>query len=233
MTYELEWFKFKFSTLKPPEIKRYLEINKLKYQPITDEEKCDVREGLNDSTKNHGADKVDREEFYRVPFTEVPDLVRNRRCFIKHGFAYVIASDFVSIVAGLHEECIDNGLSAVAKLMPEIENDERLVEFIKSLHTSYTGKDYAVSNGEKVPIECIDQLSKKSFPLCMRQCHETLRTKHHHKHFGRLQYGLFLKAIGVTVEDSLRYVLVCCRYFDFSYRKKCQSIITAKYCCIA
>lgn len=39
----------------------------------------------------------------------------------------------------------------------------------------------------------------------MRYCHETLRTKHHAKHGGRLQYGLFLKGIGVTMEDSLRF----------------------------
>lgn len=205
MTYELEWFKFKFSALAPPEIKRYLDIYKMDYLPIADDEKNNIREHLNESTKNYGADRVDREEFYRVHFTDVPDLVRGRRCYIHKGYAYVISSDFVSIVASLHEACIESGLNAVARLMPQIENDERLVDFIKSLHTSYTGKDYAVNHGESVPIECIDQLSKKSFPLCMRQCHEVLRTKHHHKHFGRLQYGLFLKGIGVSMEDALRY----------------------------
>lgn len=207
MTYEMEWFKLKFSTLQPAEVKRYLETNKLNYQPITADEKDEIREGLNDSSRNYGAERVDREEFYKVPFTEVPDLVRGRRCYIKKGFAYVISTDFVSVVAGLHEACIENGLAAVLKIMPQIENDERLVDFIKQLHTSYTGKDYSVSHGDKLPIECIDQLSKKSFAMCMRNCHEGLRTKHHLKHSGRLQYGLFLKAIGVTLEDALRYVI--------------------------
>lgn len=191
--------------LTSPEIKRYLEVNKMDYQPITEEEKNDLREHLNGSTKGYGAERVNLEEFFRVIWTEVPDLVRGRRCYIKNGYAYVIASDFVSVVAGLHEACIENGLNTAAELMPNIENDERIVGFVKSLHTSYTGKDYAVHRGERVPIESIDQLSKKSFPMCMRQCHEILRTKHHHKHHGRQQYGLFLKGIGVTLEDSLRY----------------------------
>lgn len=202
----MEWFKYKFSVLGASEIKRYLEINKLDYQPITEDEKSDIKEGLYDSTKMHGVEKVERDEFYKVHFTDVPDLVRNRRCYIKNGYAYVISTDFVLIVAGLHEACIENGLTAATRLLPEIENDERLVDLLKQLHTSYTGKDYAVKHGGNIPIEAIDQLSKKSFSMCMRQCHEILRTKHHLKYHGRLQYGLFLKGIGVTLEDSLRFV---------------------------
>ena len=37
------------------------------------------------------------------------------------------------------------------------------------------------------------QLSRTSYPLCMRQLHTALKENHHLKHGGRLQYGLFLK----------------------------------------
>lgn len=207
----MEWFKMKFSCLKPAEIKRYLEINELNYHPITDDEKSDIKDGLYDSTAMHGVFQIENEEFYKVHFTAVPDLIRGRRCYVKGGYAYVIANDFISIVAGLHEACIENGLTAAAQVLPDLDNDERLVELLKTLHTSYTGKDYVVGTKGSIPIESIDQLSKKSFPLCMRQCHENLRSKHHLKHQGRLQYGLFLKGIGVTLEDSLRYA------FSFSF----------------
>lgn len=37
----------------------------------------------------------------------------------------------------------------------------------------------------------------------MRTLHEKLRDAHHLKHMGRMQYGLFLKGIGVSLEDAL------------------------------
>ena len=49
------------------------------------------------------------------------------------------------------------------------------------------------------------QHSKTSFPLCMRFLHEALRNSHHLRHGGRLQYGLFLKGIGVTLQDAMRF----------------------------
>lgn len=86
-----------------------------------------------------------------------------------------------------------------------MEDDERFTNLVKNLHTSYTGKDYTVSKTANIPIESLDSLSKKSYPMCMRVIHESLRSKHHLKHGGRMQYGLFLKGIGVTLEDSLRF----------------------------
>lgn len=49
------------------------------------------------------------------------------------------------------------------------------------------------------------QHAKTSYPLCMRFLHEALRTNHHLRHNGRLQYGLFLKGIGVNLQDSMRF----------------------------
>ena len=39
----------------------------------------------------------------------------------------------------------------------------------------------------------------------MRHLHETVRKEHHLRHFGRLQYGLFLKSIGLTLEQAMTF----------------------------
>lgn len=193
---EMEFFRFKFSALSPTQIKEYIEIYEMGYRPITEEQKQDVREQLQ---------SVDSLDFYKVSFLAVLDLVRYRKCILKGGFAYVSSVDFISIIGNHHQQFIEKGLTAHLKILPEFENDERIVRIIKGLHTSYVGKDYTVNKDADVPIESLDQLSLKSFPPCQRMCHDALRSTHHLKYFGRLQYGLFLKGIGVTLEDSLRF----------------------------
>jgi DNA primase large subunit len=39
----------------------------------------------------------------------------------------------------------------------------------------------------------------------MRTMQEALQAKHHLKHGARLQYGLFLKGIGLTLEEAMLF----------------------------
>lgn len=197
----MEIFRFKFSSLSSSEVKEFVEIYEMGYKPISDEQKQEIRQELQCSV----VQSIDSIDFYKVRFLSVLDLVRQRRCFLKGGFAYVSSMDFSSIIGNHHQQFIEKGLIAHLKLLPEFENDERIVGIIKGLHTSYIGKDYTINKDADVPIESLDQLSLKSYPPCMRRVHDTLRTTHHLKHNGRMQYGLFLKGIGVTLEDSLRF----------------------------
>lgn len=201
---EMELFRLKFSNLTPHDITKFLEVNNLKYTPLTDDEVNEIKDSLYESTAGNNL-IIEKLDFYKVAFGEVLDLVKARKCFLKDGYAYVSTHDFMSVVASKHEHYIQLGLQSALLLLPEIETDDRIFGLVKGLHTSHTGKDYTLGSADNVPIECIDQLSKKSFPLCMRTCHETLRIKHHHKYNGRLQYGAFLKGIGVTLEDALRF----------------------------
>lgn len=199
----MEFFRFKFSSLSSSEIKEYVEIYEMGYRPITKEQKDELWQEL--SAQCLVTQKIDNLDFYKVSFLAVLDLVRLRKCFLQRGFAYVSSTDFSSIIGNHHQKFIEKGLMAHLKLLPEFENDERLVGIIKGLHNSYIGKDFTVNKDADVPIESLDQLSLKSYPPCMKMCHDSLRSTHHAKHKSRLQYGLFLKGIGVTLEDSLRF----------------------------
>ncbi|XP_058443290.1 DNA primase large subunit [Malaya genurostris] len=202
---EMELFRLKFAGLSSQDVKDFVQKYEMSYMPLTPEQKDEIKDGLYESTVYQSIVQIEAMDFYQVRFTDVLDLVRGRKCYLKGGFAYVGAADFISIIANKHLQYIEDGLQAHLRLLPELENDERFSILIKNLHTSYTGKDYTVSKAGSVPIESLDQLSKKSFPLCMRYCHDTLKAKHHLKHGGRIQYGLFLKGIGVTMDDSLRF----------------------------
>ncbi|XP_032299605.1 DNA primase large subunit isoform X2 [Coturnix japonica] len=93
-----------------------------------------------------------------------------------------------------------------ARSLPSVQSDERLQPLLNHLSHSYIGPDYSVQkNTGKISLEHIDALSVKSFPLCMRQLHKALRENHHLRHGGRMQYGLFLKGIGLTLEQALEF----------------------------
>lgn len=59
--------------------------------------------------------------------------------------------------------------------------------------------------GSTVCVYLVFQLSKDSYPLCMQNLHQNLRQYHHLKHWGRQQYGLFLKGIGLSLEEALKF----------------------------
>ena len=40
-------------------------------------------------------------DYYRVHFTEVIDLVRTRRVYMKSGYAYITGSDIISVLVSL------------------------------------------------------------------------------------------------------------------------------------
>lgn len=202
---ECELFKMRFIAMRNPDaIDAFFKQNNLCYTSISNDEKDNLMNFLRESTRTEGPVSVENLKFYKVKFFEVLDLVRTRKVYLSGGYAYIPHTDFVSVLLAQYKTHLKQTLAVASHHLGEIEQDERLVSLLKGLHQSYAGNDYSSTN-TVVPIESLDSLSVKSFPLCMRTLHEYLRTAHHLKHGGRLQYGLFLKGIGVTLEDSLRF----------------------------
>lgn len=202
--HELDLFRLKFAGLGGDDVAAFVRVHRLDYTPLDAADIEAVKDGLYESTGGYNL-VLERMDFYRVPFAEVLDLVQRRRCYLRAGWAYVSTKEFISVMAGRQERCIHDGLLSTLRMLPAVESDERLFQLIRELHSSYTGKDFTVGSADRVPIECLDQLARKSFPLCMRTAHEHLRQRHHHKYGGRMQYSLFLKGIGVTLEDCLLF----------------------------
>ncbi|EFN78342.1 DNA primase large subunit [Harpegnathos saltator] len=82
-----------------------------------------------------------------------------------------------------------------------VKYDLRL-QFLSQKVQSYLFKECTIHG--RVTIENIDAESEK-FPPCMRHLHSILKSRHRLSHYARLYYSLFLKEIGMKLDDSITF----------------------------
>eukprot|EP00842_Homolaphlyctis_polyrhiza_P006472 jgi/Hompol1/6826/HPOL_000294-RA len=144
--------------------------------------------------------------FYKVPFEQVCDLVGRRAVLVIAGSAFVPEHERSTLIVNAFRDALAENLLATAKSLPRLDEQDRLIPILNSLSSQYLDKDYCSTasnslNG-KVRHDQIDSLAIH-FPPCMQSLHQSLRKNAHLKHFGRLQFGLFLKGIGLPLDEAL------------------------------
>src|SRR5687767_3996839 len=101
-------------------------------------------------------------------------------------------------------------LKLTARALPRLDEDDRLTPILDHLSKNFVTPDAAYMSGSTAPegahisANNIDNLSQH-FPACMSHLHRSLRRDAHLKHYGRLQYTLFLKGIGLSLDESLLF----------------------------
>ncbi|KAH7339642.1 DNA primase large subunit [Rhizoctonia solani] len=152
------------------------------------------------------------EPYFKVHWTRVTDLVATRKVYLERGYAYVPSKDQNSIVYQEFSSRLERALEQTSRAVPRLDEDDRLVPLLQHLTQSFlngiassSAASFADENGELVRAEQVDELAVRHFPACMRNLHDALRKDHHLRHQGRLQYGLFLKAIGMSVDEALTF----------------------------
>jgi DNA primase large subunit len=96
-----------------------------------------------------------------------------------------------------------------ARALPSLDEDDRLSPILAHLSRSFTAPE-ATFDASSQPSSLqptaanVDALARH-FPLCMSHLHTKLRADAHLKHFGRLQYTLFLKGMGLSLDDCLLF----------------------------
>ncbi|KAK7066972.1 DNA primase large subunit [Halocaridina rubra] len=209
---ETDLFRARFQHIaksKPEQITKFMAQNNLNFTPITNEELNSERENLIKGTHYiAGGDMLEGRTFFKVLFTEALELVKSRKVFLKGGFAYVPDTDLVTLVATSFRAHLSQALAFTNRALPQLDDDERLFKLLQDFDKRYTGNDYSEKKKGQhhvITPDMIDHIATKSFPPCMRQLNDVLRTTHHLKHGGRLTYGLFLKAAGLSLEDALHF----------------------------
>jgi DNA primase large subunit len=211
---ELTLFRMRYETDDTKEREAFLQSRSFNWIPVSNEEKEKFRPQLVAANQHNKADErwVSSETFLKVKWTSVPDLVEKRRVFLKGGWAYVPSKEQLSIILQEFESNLTQALELTARAVPSLDEDSRLIPilnnlshgFIAGVPSEWTG-GAGDGSGSEIKAEMIDDLAPAHFPLCMRVMHESLRKDRHLKHYGRLNYGLFLKVLGLTIEEAMAF----------------------------
>ncbi|XP_031476813.1 probable DNA primase large subunit isoform X2 [Nymphaea colorata] len=182
----------------------------LPLKALTHDEFKDVKDELGQVARSINQPlPTDDSIFFKIPFEEVPELVAARSVYLRKGYGYVAVNQVVSLVANQFRSHLSKALVLTNRkwttTIRELEKD-RLTPIVEGLSTRYLGPDYSQPKEyAEISLKDIDQIARSSFSLCMRHLFYKLREDHHLKHGGRMQLGLFLKGVGLKLDDALAF----------------------------
>lgn len=223
--FESELFKYRFNQLSILETRRFLADEGLNYEVATDSERDDMIQTYGQDDRSNPLEDVflltsgtsskeasfnfSKAFFYKVPFTEVCDLVRSRRVYIKKGIAFVPQRDLISALTSRFIAELTAKLETAAKSLVWTSKDERMGPLLAKLQSASIGTDMSTMSVTAklgaVRLDDVPSLAKRSFPMCGRVLDTALTKEHHLKYDARVQYSLFLKGIGLTMDDCVAY----------------------------
>ncbi|KAJ2503779.1 DNA primase subunit pri2 [Coemansia sp. RSA 2049] len=145
------------------------------------------------------------EQLFEVEFERVLDLVSRLQVVLQGGRAYVPQSEVVALLLHEFRQTLTRALAVCAKALPQMGEDERLVPVLQNLSNQTARSEYQSTGvAGAVSADSVDALGG-NFPLCMQHLHTQLLRDHHLRHGGRMQLGLFLKGIGLDMQEALVY----------------------------
>ncbi|PWY95682.1 DNA primase, large subunit [Aspergillus sclerotioniger CBS 115572] len=199
-------FRFRFQRDDTRERRAFIDSLNLDWEPVEDEEKQRLSEQLLGATP--GLRRLDDETWYKVDWEKVPELVERRAVFLSKGKAYVPGREQLSMIIAEFTARLERALELTGRALPRLDEDDRLTPILNHLSKNFGSAESVYTenegfvDGAPITANNIDRLSQH-FPLCMRSLHMNLRKNHHLKHYGRLQYTLFLKGIGLSLEECI------------------------------
>ena len=145
-----------------------------------------------------------------MPFELVPRLVSNQSVLLIEGDAYLPMENADILIENFFKRHLEEVTKRTKSLLPDIEDaNDVLAEYLEKIDNLFLcGKDYSkmsLDKQKKFNLADIDIFAHQHYPLCMRELHRHVKQNHHLRHTGRLQYTLFLKGIGLSMDDTIRF----------------------------
>lgn len=215
-------FKLRFNMLMSHDQMKFIESLDLPFLKfIDDEEKQQIEELLYQSIlpslqfQLNIADETSRkrffksEKFVKLPFESVIELVGTRQIFIKRGWAYLPQFQQLNHLSNVFAERLMSDLMKVYQNLPKLNEDDRLLPILKHLSSGYviTGiqDEKFDEHGDITANSILSPDIQKHFPLCVINLMDGLNKNHHLKYQGRQQLSFFLKGIGLSIEEGLKF----------------------------
>ena len=169
-----------------------------------------------DKTKKNSAATTtttrDYNALFKVPFTQALDLVSKRQCIVEQGVAYVPFGAVVSMLTGKFRMQLSASLAHLAQKgvlqSQESTETERLYPLLKNMNSCLL--EHEPAEGEALSSYQASHVTPNKIPalvphmpLCMRTMQTGLKQDKKLRYHARLQYGLFLKGAGLSLEDAM------------------------------
>ncbi|KAJ3067684.1 hypothetical protein HDU98_009120 [Podochytrium sp. JEL0797] len=203
LKHETLLFKYRYEAEYINDRSAFLRLQNLDSITISKTERDAIQSDLNSLFPNSADQK-----FYKVPFEQVLTLVSRRAVIIKNGFAYVPESEQATLVTNAFKSSLSHSIDSFHRALPRMDEDDRLRPILNSIARQCAMRDYGLSsqdNGQLTANDIDALVPQGHFPLCMSNLHMHLKADAHLKHSGRLQFSLFLKGIGLPLEEALVY----------------------------
>lgn len=205
VTHEAHLFKLRYAMSSIREKADFIRSVNLPYEHVTSEEKQNLYSLLANSTLH--CRSIDTEDFIKVPWTHVLDLVAKRQVLLDKGIAFVPHSDMFSVIFSRYKERLEADMEKISRLLLSNPYDDRIRSLLDLVrNTDYERTTSSTSKGtlEELTANDIDTVST-NFPPCMASMYYHLKQEKHLKYNGRTQFGLFLKSIGLPFNEAMLF----------------------------
>lgn len=203
---ETELFRLRYNTDDIKDRTDFLRSLEFNWEVVGSDEREHLRDQLA-AAAGRGGEPA--EVYYKVDFTQVPYLVESRRVFLKGGKAFVPDTMQLTLLTTEYSKLLEEALLRTSRALPRLDEEQRLIPILENLAEKMVWQDAAgdaVGHSDTIRANMIDGLAdQKHFPLCMMTMQKKLKTDHIAKYNARHQYGLFLKGIGVGIDEALVY----------------------------
>ncbi|XP_044766467.1 probable DNA primase large subunit [Coccinella septempunctata] len=139
-----------------------------------------------------------------IPFWYCNEHVASRNVDLKNGSALFDCSKWRIIISTLFTSYLKIVLNEM-QYSNNVSNalaDDRISGCLQLLKNQYSKNDSQADR--KIPLKNLEEESIY-FPLCMKNLFHTLRKNHRLGHNERFDLSLFLKGIGLSLNDSLKF----------------------------